>query len=91
MLPEMDKRDALARAEQLRKAVERTPVVWGHSMIGITASFGVAAFPGDGLDADQLVASADSALYAAKLAGRNGVRGADRTTRAGHPRRPPAA
>lgn len=40
---------------------------------GVTASFGVAAFPADAALSEDLVASADRALYAAKTAGRDRV------------------
>jgi diguanylate cyclase (GGDEF)-like protein len=35
------------------------------------ASVGVALFPGDGQDFETLLAAADSAMYAAKAAGKN--------------------
>ena len=40
----------------------------------LTASIGVAVYPGDGLDADSLLKHADIALYEAKEAGRNTYR-----------------
>jgi len=40
----------------------------------VTISIGIAVFPEDGPDLGALVDAADSALYAAKRAGRNAVR-----------------
>jgi diguanylate cyclase (GGDEF)-like protein len=65
--------NALERAEQLRGALAAAPVAYGASSIAVTASFGVASFPRAGRTSDELIAAADSALYAAKAAGRNRV------------------
>jgi len=48
--------------------------------VRVTASFGVAAFPEHGRD-DDLVASADSALYEAKRGGKNRVETASEPAR----------
>jgi diguanylate cyclase (GGDEF)-like protein/PAS domain S-box-containing protein len=73
VLPEMAKDDAVERAKQLCSAMAAAPVPYGDSAIAVTASFGVAAFPRDGRNADDLIAAADSAMYAAKAGGRNRV------------------
>jgi diguanylate cyclase (GGDEF)-like protein len=54
-------------------------IEFGGTSIAVTASFGVATFPQNGRTADELVAAADAALYAAKAAGRNRVCVAERT------------
>lgn len=73
ILPDMEEEKACERAEQLRRAVAATPIVSGTSAIRVTASFGVASYPAHGKTADELIAAADQALYAAKEAGRNQV------------------
>src|SRR6185437_9418103 len=42
----------------------------GHEAL-VTASIGIAAYPGDGSDAEALIGAADAAMYRAKQAGRN--------------------
>jgi len=72
LLTQVNAKQALAVAEKLRKVVE------GWQFPGVprtvTISAGAAAFPEDGTTRDRLVQAADSALYAAKQAGRNAVR-----------------
>lgn len=43
----------------------------GGTQVGITASLGVAVFPGDGEDAETLIKNADIAMYRSKDDGRN--------------------
>jgi diguanylate cyclase (GGDEF)-like protein len=64
---------ALLRVEQLRGALEALEIPWGEERLRITASFGMAMFPGDGTTRSSLIAAADQALYAAKNGGRNRV------------------
>ena len=66
-----DNGGALETAEKIREAVEALDVAQVDG--SITASLGVATYPGDALDGDGLVRVADRALYAAKGAGRNCV------------------
>ena len=73
VLPGMPEASAVERAELLRSAIAAAPVAYGASEIAVTASFGIATFPRHGRTGDELIAAADSALYAAKTAGRNRV------------------
>jgi len=50
------------------------PVVVGGRVTELTASVGISLFPGDGDDAAALVRHADTAMYAAKAAGKNQYR-----------------
>jgi len=73
LLPEMAESDAIARAEHIRGAVERSLLTRDGTGISVTVSLGVAVFPQHGSSPDELIESADAAMYAAKLAGRNRV------------------
>ena len=74
VLPEQDARDAAATTDRLRQAVEDLgiPHADGTPRGVVTISAGVAMSP-EAEDADALLKAADTALYAAKEAGRNRV------------------
>jgi diguanylate cyclase (GGDEF)-like protein len=73
ILPETDLPGALKLAERLRVALESTQVELADGKtLRVTASFGVAV-KDELRSADELVAVADEALYAAKRAGKNRV------------------
>ena len=67
----------LARAEDAalvaQKVIERlaAPVDVLGQEVFVTASVGIAGFPGDGADAETLIGAADAAMYRAKQSGRN--------------------
>jgi diguanylate cyclase len=71
ILPQAGPEGAQVVAERLRSRIERTEV---PGVGCITASLGVATFPGDASSRELLVTSADRALYLAKRTGRNRVR-----------------
>ena len=72
-MPGSDRQKGVRAAERLRLAVEKHRLVFEGARIPIAASFGVAIWPTDGREPDDLLGSADRALYAAKQAGRNRV------------------
>ncbi len=77
ILPQVGKSEGLALAERIRSTVEYQP----FRQEGIqptkclTVSIGVAAFPDDAKNKDELIHRADQALYATKRSGRNRVTG----------------
>jgi diguanylate cyclase (GGDEF)-like protein len=74
LLPQTGREGAAHLAERLRIAIaEREIVFAGTPIEGVTASFGVAAGPDEGMTQIDLVASADAALYQAKRGGKNDV------------------
>ncbi len=72
LLPETQRDGAIRFAEKMRERIEVAGI--GAELASpLTASLGVATFPGDGERARDLVAAADRELYRAKSAGRNRV------------------
>lgn len=76
ILPGADKTAAFAVAEKMRKQIESADVVLPSGEPGkkITASFGIASFPDDGIqEFTALLKKADERLYSAKASGRNRI------------------
>ncbi|MDZ5432170.1 EAL domain-containing protein [Pseudomonas fluorescens] len=62
---------AAALAERIIDGLKEPFPIEGHPLF-INTSIGISLFPGDALSAEQLLRNADSALFKAKSAGRNG-------------------
>jgi diguanylate cyclase (GGDEF)-like protein/PAS domain S-box-containing protein len=75
MLPSTTTGEAMAVAERLRVAVERARIDTAVGQLKATVSLGVASLSPANPTLDGLLAAADRALYDAKGAGRNCVRG----------------
>ena len=75
ILPDTDKAGALVVAERIRTAIHDQKVKAYDSMLAVTTSIGVAAFPEDAMQMEELLDKSDWALYRAKKSGRNRVAG----------------
>ena len=73
ILPNKDKKSAKKIAQDLRKMIEEEKIILRRQETNITVSIGVAAFPDDASDDDNLIMKADKAMYQAKQSGRNKV------------------
>jgi diguanylate cyclase (GGDEF)-like protein/putative nucleotidyltransferase with HDIG domain len=75
LLPETPPEQAFEIAERIRRAVAAAAIDVESSSepISATVSIGVAAYPRDAVDANELIHQADLAVYRAKLQGRNRV------------------
>ena len=62
--------DAALVAQKVIDGLAATAKIGGKEVF-VTASVGIAAFPGDGADAETLLGAADAAMYRAKQSGRN--------------------
>jgi diguanylate cyclase (GGDEF)-like protein len=73
MLPDCDATGAALVAEKLIASVMETVTIDKHRLSG-SASVGISLYPDDAKDYDDLLKHADTAMYRAKEAGRNGYR-----------------
>jgi diguanylate cyclase (GGDEF)-like protein len=68
LLPDSDERGAHIAAERMRRAIREG---FADDSLPLTISFGIASFPTHGDNTDDLMESADQALYTAKEIGRD--------------------
>jgi len=66
-------RNATRAVEKIRQRLAAAYRLRGHGLM-VTPSLGIAIYPADGTSTEQLVKHADTALYQAKAAGRDGYR-----------------
>jgi diguanylate cyclase (GGDEF)-like protein/PAS domain S-box-containing protein len=71
VMPKLSVETARERAEFLRREFANMPICCPDMKSRPTLSIGLAAYPRDGTNGDQLLNAADQAMYAAKSAGRN--------------------
>ena len=75
LLPETDPTGAWVLAEKIRQGVAAMSVALPDATVRPTLSIGVVSYPDDGATPDELMISADGAMYASKRAGKNRVTG----------------
>lgn len=73
ILPDTDRAGARYAAERIRQAVEASSIKAYDAEVKITVSLGVATYPEDGAQIEELIDKADWALYRAKREGRNRI------------------
>jgi diguanylate cyclase (GGDEF)-like protein len=74
ILPEISRPDLAQRAEQLRLGLQSLKINYNEEILdSVTGSLGAALYPDHGGTAEQVIETADAALYQAKQQGRNRV------------------
>jgi diguanylate cyclase (GGDEF)-like protein/PAS domain S-box-containing protein len=74
LLPDIRAGDDLGRIASKILAAFNEPFMLEGKEVFVSTSIGIAVYPNDSADADELVKQADSAMYFAKRSGRNGFR-----------------
>ena len=80
LLPETDPTGAFVLAEKIRLGVHSMDVTLPVGSPEPSISIGVVSYPDDGRTADELIISADGAMYASKRAGKDRVTGVPMST-----------
>jgi diguanylate cyclase (GGDEF)-like protein len=74
-MPDTNAHTAVQKLESLRQAIAETPmpVTKGGHVVNVTISAGLAGFPDDGVQEEELLNAADGRLFRAKANGRNRI------------------
>jgi diguanylate cyclase (GGDEF)-like protein len=75
LLPETDPNGAYVLAEKIRQGVSDLAIETPMDRIRTSLSIGIVTYPEDGRTADELLISADQAMYASKRRGKNRIVG----------------
>ncbi|MGH7972725.1 MAG: GGDEF domain-containing protein, partial [Limisphaerales bacterium] len=74
ILPRQNKDQALLKVARMQQTISSTPFLQKEGVNAhLTASFGLASFPGDARDKRELLAEADRCLFQSKTAGKNRI------------------
>jgi diguanylate cyclase (GGDEF)-like protein len=71
MLPETSGTEALNAGERLRGIIQNNPLELSGKKLPITVSIGIACYPDNGSDIQEITNRADKAMYESKTAGKN--------------------
>jgi diguanylate cyclase (GGDEF)-like protein len=74
IMPETDVDNAILAIERIRNVLESTPIKVEDHEFHITACFGISSYNHNPPSLGSIIEEADSAMYAAKMAGRNCIR-----------------
>ena len=72
-MPRAQKEGSFRKANYIREAIEKTKIKIGMMELNVTISIGIAYYPIDADDPQELIEKADKALYYSKETGRNKV------------------
>ncbi|MCP5207335.1 MAG: diguanylate cyclase [Hahellaceae bacterium] len=73
IMPQTNSIDALILGDRIRKLIANYSLTYNEHQISLTISGGIASFPANAKNSEELIYFADSALYRAKGAGKNNI------------------
>lgn len=73
ILPNTDKRGSLIVGEKIRSNLKKIPLKFKGEELVLTLSIGIATYPEDGSDREELIEKADRALYESKNEGKDKI------------------